>query len=103
MANIASFNLSNIYEEDISVGTGTELISGPGTIWSITVVLDTSGTAVVSFSDSITNYDNTARCFKVVVSGPGTQHIPFPKGFAVATGLCVVSNIGSVDVSVVCE
>lgn len=103
MTNISSYGLTSVYEEDISIGAGTELIGHPATVWSVIVVIETSGTAVVSFSNSITSYSNATRCGKIVVSGPGTQQVVFAKGLPVTTGLCAVSNLGSVDVMVAYE
>lgn len=103
MTNISSYNLTSVYEEDISIGAGTELLGSPSTVWDLTVVVEDAVTAVVNFSNSITSYDNAQRCAKVVISGPGTQHIMFPKGLPITTGLSAVANVGSVDVRVTYE
>jgi hypothetical protein len=92
---------NNVYKEDIAVtAAGTEILGAPATIWDMTVSMEDSAVAVVNFSNSITSYDNTTRCGKVVISGPNTLHFVFPKGRHVTTGLCATANNGSVDVRV---
>ena len=95
-----NYALHSVYEEDVSVTTGTELISGPATVYEVIVCIESNVDAIVSFSNSITAYDNAKRCGKIVIDGPGTQQVVFPKGLVCDTGLCVVSNAGSVDVHV---
>ena len=91
----------NAYEEDISIlAAGTELFAGAAMVYDITVCLEANANAIVNFSDSMTSYDNTHRCNKVVIDGPDTIHLVFPKGLPVDHGLCATSNISSVDVRV---
>jgi len=104
MPNIASYGLTSVYQEDISTkAAGTELIGRPATVWDVTVTLETNSNAVVNFSNSATSYDNTYRCGKVVLDAPGTVHLVFPKGLVTTSGLCVTSNVASVDVRVTYE
>jgi len=92
---------NSIYEEDIStLAAGTELIGAPCVIWDITVCLEANADATVNFSNSTTAYDSSERIKKVVLDGPGTIHLVFSKGLYCSAGLCVTSNVSSVDVSV---
>lgn len=92
---------SDVYKEDVPVVVpGFELIGGPCTVWDITVTMEDSAVAVVNFSDSADAYANAKRCEKVVISGPTTQHLIYPKGMTCTEGLCVIANNGSVDVRV---
>jgi hypothetical protein len=95
-----NYAINSVYEEDVSTTTGTELIYGQATVWEIIVSCDTSGTAVLSFSNTVGTYDVNYRSGKIVVAGPGTQQVVFPKGLVCTTGLCVVSSMDSVDVQV---
>ena len=95
-----NYALNSTYEEDISVTTGTELLSGPATVWEVIVCLEADATATINFSNSTGTYDNAYRSGKIVLDGPGTQQVVFPKGLLCTRGLCVVSNVGSVDVHI---
>jgi hypothetical protein len=90
----------SVYKEVSVLAAGTEFVAGPCTIWDITVTLESNNNAVVSFSDSDTAYDSSTRFRKVVLDGPGTHSICFPKGHYCSDGLCVTSNVASVDVGV---
>ena len=103
MTNISSYGLTSAFEEDIShLAAGTEIIGHPCTVWDLTVCIEDAVTAVVNFSNSTSTYDNSVRCGKAVIAGPGMQHIVFPKGLPV-DGLCATANVGSVDVRVTYE
>ena len=91
----------NVYEADIPVvAPGVELISGPATIWDVTVTSDLNQVSIVNFSDSTTAYDSTKRQGKVVINGQTTVHLTFPTGRHCSEGLCAIANNGSVDVRI---
>jgi hypothetical protein len=99
MTDISIPNGNNKYQEDVAVVVpGSTLVAGPCVVWTITVAKEADATAIVSFSNS-EGYDNAYRVFKVVIDAPNTLHYSFPKGLYLSTGLSVISNVGSVDVS----
>lgn len=101
MTNVSSYSLTSVYEEDIPVvAPGVELVGHPCVIWSVIVTVEPAQVVVVSFSNSKTAYDNSVRCGKITISGPGTQQVVFPKGLPATTGLCAIANNGSADVMV---
>lgn len=92
---------NTVHSEDISVGaSGTAIITRPCTIWDMTVSIEGAVTAIVNFSNNSDGYNATYRIKKVVVNGPQTIHLTFPKGWYLSTGLSAVANNGSVDVDV---
>lgn len=94
----------NKYQAGIStLAAGTEILGVAAKIWSITFALEADSTATVNFSDTATAYASTSRIGKVVIDGPGTVQLAFPDGCELSNGLCMTSNVGSVDVSVTYE
>jgi hypothetical protein len=104
MKNI-SVNQKTKFQEDIKTsGGGTNLISVPCVVWNLTVSREAAtGVAVVSLSDSSSTYSSTNKVLEVIVSGPAqpTHSISFPKGLYLKNGLTAISNLTSVDISVV--
>lgn len=91
-----------IYKEDVSTtSSGTKIIAAPCVIYKILITLDTSGDAIVSFSDDSDKYTSTDRVAKIAISGPATIPVTFPKGLPITSGLYATSNLPSVDITVV--
>lgn len=95
----------NYYKEDISVlVAGSELIALPCIVYSITIVKEVDGDAIVNFSNTATSYDSSYRVLKLATTAEQhTVHVDFPNGLKLSSGLCATSNLGSVDVSVTYE
>ena len=92
----------NVFKEDIStLDGGTELIGSPCVIYSITVSHESDADPIISFSNSATAYDSDERVEKICLTAEEhTKQMVYPNGLFCDSGLCVTSNLGSVDVSV---
>jgi len=102
---MTTLTLKKAYQEDVStLAAGTELIAYPCIVYSITISKEADGDAVVSFSDSASAYDTDERCAKLVTTGEQhTEHIAYPRGLTLDSGLCATSNLASVDVTITYE
>ena len=90
------------YQEDIStLAAGTALVAGPCVVWKMVVSLEVSGVAIVNFANDDTSYSNANRVLKVVINGPTTIPLTFPKGLYLSDGLSATSNLASVDVTII--
>jgi hypothetical protein len=94
-----------VFKADLStLAAGTEIISAPCTVYSITVSKEADGDPIISFSDTATSYSTTYRCEKVVLCAE--QHtitLSYPNGLPCSSGLCATSNLIGVDVAVTYE
>ena len=92
------------YKEDVStVMPGTILLGNPSVLWTIVAALETSGVAVISFSDDATGYNVAHRVGKIVINGPTTDWNGFGKGLNLTRGLSCISSLASVDIWGVAE
>ena len=95
----------NAYQEDISVlAAGTNILSIPVVVWSITITKDIAADAVVSISDSSGNYSQSARVEKVRLTdeSPSIQ-LTYEGGKKFLNGVAAISNAPSVDVAITYE
>ena len=102
MTEISLSQGNTAYQEDIStLAAGTVLVAKPCVVWKIIVSLEASSVAVVNFANDDTSYSNANRVMKVVINGPTTIPLTFPKGLYLSDGLAATSNLASVDIMVV--
>jgi len=90
-----------VFKEDIAVvAPGTVILALPVVIRDMTIMIEDASVVVVNLSDTAAAYDSTYKIKKVVLNGPQTVHLEFPKGLKCSTGLCAIANNGSADIAV---
>jgi hypothetical protein len=92
------------YVEDILTSNkGSVIIGHPTIVWTLIFALETTGTAIISFSDDADGYNPLHRIGKEIVVGPQTDWNGFGKGLTCKRGFSMISNLVSVDVWGVAE
>lgn len=94
----------NFYSEDVATtAPGTVLLGHPAIVWSLSAMLEGTGTAVVSFSDDATGYNPAHRIDKTCFAGPDRENMGYGKGLTCTRGLSCISNLAGVDISGIYE